>query len=64
MVVIRIFSLQKCIEMEKSREREEWQKKKKPPSFQLGHRLRNQPAMRLGKVGDFFFLFNISMEQS
>jgi hypothetical protein len=50
--------------MEKSREREEWQKKKKPPSFQLGHRLRNQPAMRLGKVGDFFFLFNISMEQS
>ena len=30
------------------------QTKKKPSTFQLGHRLRIQPAMRLGKVKTFF----------
>ena len=28
---------------------------KKPLRFQLGHRLRNQPAVRLGKVGACIF---------
>ena len=28
--------------------------KKKTPCFQLGHRLRNQPAVRLGKVRVFY----------